>query len=709
MRMKPNFPSANSGFNAEFKSVQQVASPQADWLQEDETKLDYIKNKPNIAEIEEKIDEANELIESIKTAAEETKKDLSRVPGQKTENGGEIFNDYVNNKAISQNATTFGYNNLAGLRGFEITSWENNGDGTGFYTLSKALPEEIKIGTLFSAQISKNYYNYGSITSISEDRTTIHVDKYIDVSPSSALNVLWFTDYPEIGDIDLGLNAFVGGSNNQAIQDGAVSFGKNNKTIGKYGATFGKDNVAYYAAFAGGTNNKALNERTFTFGAKNEATGLNSTTFGYGNKATAENQFVLGRYNKEDPDSVFIVAYGKLNEEKNMLTVKRDGGVCADFVPVNKDHLTNKGYVDSIVVPVAEKVKEVDTTVESIEDRLTNFEEGCITLDNNTSVVTLPEEANESIFINKIGGSTLEGLNKADPKNLVEGTISSGKVVSTISVNGDNISVTYLNKPSASFAFGLWLDVKPNTVYRVSLDRLDSSITAVYFYKDKLFGTSALSAISFKHPWNEPVEGQNSLTFNSGENSRLLLGFYSPKGYEYTNFDDNGYPIETVSNLMVTEGEGGYDFVRYTRNPSPIHSIQSRSNDGKILEEYSVPQGIIELPGYGYSDSIVNFKEQTYSYVTTNGIDILEEPVVINVSNIIAEAPELRAGTKGYIEFLMDVADYVDEKDIEIFSSFYYKPKYVTKKYVDDLIVSLEKRISTLEENQIPDNREVAY
>ena len=78
MRMKPDFPNLNSGFSSDFKNVQTITPPQSDWLQEDETKLDYIKNKPNIEEIEERIDEVNELTKQVKIIAESAKEEATK-------------------------------------------------------------------------------------------------------------------------------------------------------------------------------------------------------------------------------------------------------------------------------------------------------------------------------------------------------------------------------------------------------------------------------------------------------------------------------------------------------------------------------------------------------------------------------------------------------------------------------------------------------
>ena len=81
-------------------------------------------------------------------------------------------------------------------------------------------------------------------------------------------------------------------------------------------------------SLAHGYRTKATNSNTDAGGNSTEASGKNSATRGLGTKATADNQMVVGTYNAENPDALFIVGNGTTNAKRsNAFEVLKDGRI----------------------------------------------------------------------------------------------------------------------------------------------------------------------------------------------------------------------------------------------------------------------------------------------------------------------------------------------------------------------------------------------
>ena len=105
-------------------------------------------------------------------------------------------------------------------------------------------------------------------------------------------------------------------------------------------------------------------------------------------------------------------------------------------------------------------------------------------------------------------------------------------------------TVVFGNYANASdrFVCSAWIDVEANTDYSVSCK--SASIGQYYIYTDKLFGT-LVKAVS-----------NNAPTFNSGNNTRVLIGFYSIK----TNRVGD---VDTLSEFKVEQGTSVTTYIPY--------------------------------------------------------------------------------------------------------------------------------------------------
>ena len=92
------------------------------------------------------------------------------------------------------------------------------------------------------------------------------------------------------------------------------------------------------------------------------------------------------------------------------------------------------------------------------------------------------------------------------------------------------------------FVCSAWIDVEANTDYSVSCK--SASIGQYYIYTDKLFGT-LVKAVS-----------NNAPTFNSGNNTRVLIGFYSIK-------TDRVGDVDTLSEFKVEQGTSVTTYIPY--------------------------------------------------------------------------------------------------------------------------------------------------
>ena len=89
-----------------------------------------------------------------------------------------------------------------------------------------------------------------------------------------------------------------------------------------------------------------------------------------------DHQFVVGEYNEEDPNALFIVGNGEATDRNNALTVNRDGTVTIGTDPQKEKDVATKKYVDDAVSNVTVDLSDY-TTKEDLEkavDGLVNEE-----------------------------------------------------------------------------------------------------------------------------------------------------------------------------------------------------------------------------------------------------------------------------------------------------------------------------------------------
>lgn len=231
--------------------------------------------------------------------------------GKIAADGGEIFNDYENNKAFGEYSTATGTQNIAGSMAFKITSFYFTEYTGGSYFILNDITG-LAVDQVYSCDIDKSYNNVGKIVNINGHTV------FVDTMPST-LEDKSIEDYPDaifripadptLGNISSGKGAFVAGRQNKATGYCSTSFGRFNEAIGDYSFTAGSSNVASgTVSFAEGNLNKAKGNYSHTEGYNNTteknyshaegqstvSSGQASHTEGISTEATAEGAHAEG-------------------------------------------------------------------------------------------------------------------------------------------------------------------------------------------------------------------------------------------------------------------------------------------------------------------------------------------------------------------------------------------------------------------------------
>lgn len=238
------------------------AKVQSDYNQNDKTKPDYIKNKPNI---------------------------------KNSEHGGVVLDNTEVNKAYSPRAIAGGDRSTAGSLGYKMAAISNIEASVAMITLTSL--GGLKVGQRVNIRTATPHINVGAITEIYPENFAIRVkcdvpqtityeeDTADDPDNSKMYNYLTVVDHPELGNIFIGFNSLSVGEECMVLEKDGVAFGRKTIVRGEYGFAANRGNEAGYAAASFGLNTKALANCTFTTGKETEATGIGASAKGEKTKA----------------------------------------------------------------------------------------------------------------------------------------------------------------------------------------------------------------------------------------------------------------------------------------------------------------------------------------------------------------------------------------------------------------------------------------
>lgn len=306
-------------------------NPRPDWAQMDETKADYIKNKP-------------ELI------------------GQITEENGEIFNDYENNMAYGEFTHAEGEGTTVGCTGYLITNIEkvNTEDTLPYYDsgssiiITTEVNTEYAVGDVVSIRMfaTVGYLRWGldigTITDISGNTITVQIvddrktddvfappdsEKYPTKPMEDMLSYLWVAKKPRVGNISLFTAGHAEGLETIAIGTAAHAEGKETIANGPNSHAEGRETFAGYAAHAEGRGTKAYYEQshaegTNTIAYNGHAEGIKSIS--YVRAAHAEGEETKAKGSRSHSEGFYTEAIGNDSHAEGSYTKAEGEGAHAE-------------------------------------------------------------------------------------------------------------------------------------------------------------------------------------------------------------------------------------------------------------------------------------------------------------------------------------------------------------------------------------------
>ena len=247
--------------------------------------------------------------------------------GKFTDNGGEIFNDYENNMALSTKSsakgaalilhpdvdTTTYQGNIAGCYGYKVINTQYNESNKNWTITLDTNCEYIKDDIIcFSGK--SHYYNQLQIVEV--NGLEIVVTRYsepnlpcliTDTVMPKALNVesddpdnlenwIFCVNKPTIGVSNpYSKGASSEGEGTIAVGRGASSTGRETKAIGHYAHAEGRRSQANYSSHAEGIDAKAMGRNSHAEGNNSASIGENSHAEGRGTRTIGENSHAEGR------------------------------------------------------------------------------------------------------------------------------------------------------------------------------------------------------------------------------------------------------------------------------------------------------------------------------------------------------------------------------------------------------------------------------
>ena len=234
---------------------------------------------------------------------------IDNIAGLKTENGGEIFNDYENNQAISSNTHAEGQGTHSGIKGFRIS--EVDTDSMVIFVddaeLTEKAASEYAIEDILQFDAAGHHYNKLKISSLATNDLTgqsvIGFTKLTDEELNFSLdsdqneNFLWVVgkNYGEVFPMAYGSHAE--GEGTIAMGRAAHAEGRQTQAIGGYAHAEGRGTVALYAAHAEGLQTNANGYYSHAEGSKSETNTDYAHAEGFKNKASGSASHAEGFQN----------------------------------------------------------------------------------------------------------------------------------------------------------------------------------------------------------------------------------------------------------------------------------------------------------------------------------------------------------------------------------------------------------------------------
>ena len=211
----------------------------------------------------------------------------------------------------------------------------------------------------------------------------------------------------------IGTNAHAEGSTTEATKASSHAEGNATKAIADFSHAEGNTTTASgIGAHAEGRNNtasgnyshaeggytKATNTYAHSGGLESQAQAAQSFAHGRAVCAKVDNQFVVGQYNKDNANALFVVGNGESSSERNnALEVLKDGRVKNYSTPTEDTDLTSKKYVDNAISNIVNSAPEALNTLKELATALGNDPNFATTILNKISLLPNKEYVDSAV------------------------------------------------------------------------------------------------------------------------------------------------------------------------------------------------------------------------------------------------------------------------------------------------------------------------
>lgn len=229
---------------------------------------------------------------------------------------GENSNAFSGAKTLSNYSNAFGGESVAGGKCFTISRYSRNSDGTGFFEIEGATPQNTWIDKYYCGKIGNvsivngaglldigpGQQRTGKITGVAGDGCTIFVNGLPDSlnSPLDENDDRYFfvVGLPEEGTDSIGDHSFAHGEGCIAQERASAAFGRGSHVVGAYGFAEGRQTMAGYAAHGEGYRSIALGGSSHAEGHQTKALGFHAHAEGQRTLADGEDSHVEGTLSK---------------------------------------------------------------------------------------------------------------------------------------------------------------------------------------------------------------------------------------------------------------------------------------------------------------------------------------------------------------------------------------------------------------------------
>ena len=538
--------------------------------------------------------------------------------GEKTEDSGEIFNDYVNNVASGDYSHAEGYKTKAGMKSFQIISGAGTEDAEGTYTLDSIKDIEINSSAIIiyltEENIPKQMQSVGTITEIDATNKTITVSNYKSMPLPAYTYYISIESNPSLGTTKTMNYSHSEGIKTQALGYGSHAEGNNTITLG--------------------FNSHAEGEETKAEGIQSHAEGYGSTTKSQAGHAEGLSTTVTNEAFAAHAEGWLTTAYAPGSHAEGSSTQATGSFSHAEGKATIANGFISHTEGDSSIADGESSHSEgKETTANTIashaEGYKTNAGIKCFQITSGTGTVngegTYILDSVEGISTDYIGNisGTIIAVGKTD-ENKIPTSIATIGTITALDSNTKTITVDNFKSCSLPIkTYYIYIDKVPNigTTNIINYTHVEGIETQAFGYGSHAEGYCSLTKGNYSHA-EGASQAIGECSHSEGNNSIASGQFSHAEGFntqskaigshsegEHTQANAEGAHAEgkgTIANSAYSHAEGdateanevaSHAEGRGTKASAPFQHVEGKYN---IVDDFGDYAHII---GNGESDT----------------------------------------------------------------------------------------------------------